>query len=101
MKKFNCDHCTFSTNYKRSMSRHTEVKHPVQHVLGKKKTGMKSGTILGREKKSISCLCLPMFYTVQIWENSPKQLVKNKKSVPERKSSGKHEDKQQGKGGKS
>ena len=55
MKKFKCEHCKFSTNYKQNILRHTEFKH------GEKKTGKR-----GREEKSTSCLCLPMFYIVQI-----------------------------------
>ena len=96
MKKFNCDHCAFCTDYKQNLLRHTEVKHPVQHVLGRKKPVTRHiGYVLGKEKKTIKCLCLPMFYTVQIWENLPKKKIQNKELIC------KHEDKQQGKGRKS
>lgn len=71
--KFNCDLCTFSTNYKRSLLRHTEVKHKCE-----KKTA---------KKIAKKCFWLPVFYTVQILENSPKKVVKNEKL------SSKHEDK--------
>ena len=57
IKKFKCEHCKFSTNYKHNILRHTELKHG----LGEKKTVKR-----GRECKSTGCLCLPMFYIVQI-----------------------------------
>ena len=64
MKKFKCEHCKFSTNYKQNILRHTEVKHPVQHT----KKSMKD--------KAKKCLWKPMFYTVQVLDNSLKKTPK-------------------------
>ena len=72
-KKFNCNQCNYSSNYKYNLSRHTELKHPVKH---NKKTLKKSKSY--SQIKSIKCLCKHMFYTIQ---NSLKKTKPRKKSA--------------------
>ena len=54
IKKFKCDKCNYSTNYNHHLKRHSKAKHPHGKSLGENKS---------REK---ICLCVPMFYIVQI-----------------------------------
>ena len=70
-KKFNCNQCNYSSNYKYNLSRHTELKHPVKHT---KKTLKKSKSY--SQIESIKCLWIPMFYTIQ---NSLKKTKPRKK----------------------
>ena len=113
-KKFNCNHCNYSSNYKHNLSRHTEFKHPVKHT---KKTLLKTKSYI--DIKSIKCWCKPMFYTFQDTikkrkpnknssttngdMNSIKCVCKHmfytnqnslKAAKPSKKSTSKHEDKQ-------
>ena len=111
-KKFNCNHCNFSSNYKHNLSRHTEFKHPVKHT---KKTLLKTKSYI--DIKSIKCWCKPMFYTFQdtIKKRKPYSRRTNgdmnsikcsckpmfytiqnslKAAKPSKKSNSKHEDKQ-------
>ena len=81
LRKYICNHCNYSSNYKHNLLRHTEFKHPDQHT---KKTLKKAKSYL--DVKSIKCLCKPMFYTIQ---NSPKEIKQSKKTTKT-----KHEDKQ-------
>ena len=68
-KKFKCNQCNYSSNYKYNLSRHNELKHPKKY---NKKTLKKSKSY--SQIKSIKCK--HMFYTIQ---NSLKKTEPRKK----------------------